>query len=64
MVVDTSALIAILFNEPDAGAFAAAIAAAPKRLISAVSALEAAIVFKGNDFGKTDITVAPSTIAH
>ncbi len=134
MVVDTSALLAILFKEPDASAFAAAIAAAPKRLISAVSALEAAIVlacrkgadgvsvldellataqfeivsldeaqyllareaysrfgkgrhpaglnfgdccayalarhldvpllFKGNDFGKTDITVAPTTVAH
>ena len=132
MVVDTSALIAILFNEPDAGAFAAAIASAPTRLISAVSALETAIViecrkgadgasvldepfsaaqfeivsldkaqyllareaysrfgkgrhpaglnfgdccayalsrhldvpllFKGNDFGKTDIAVAPTTV--
>lgn len=134
MVVDTSALIAILFNEPDAGAFAAVIASALKRRMSAVSALEAAIVlecrkgadgvsvldellaaaqfeivsldeaqyllareaysrfgkgrhpaglnfgdccayalarhlnapllFKGNDFGKTDITVAPYTVAH
>ena len=46
MVIDTSALIAILLNEPETEAFAAAIAAAPSRLISAVSALETAIVIE------------------
>jgi ribonuclease VapC len=44
MVVDSSALIAILLGEPEAEAFSQAIVSAPKRLVSAVSALEAAIV--------------------
>jgi ribonuclease VapC len=46
MVIDTSALIAILLNEQETERFALAIAAAPSRLISAVSALEAAIVIE------------------
>jgi ribonuclease VapC len=46
MVVDTSALIAILLNEPEAHQFAEAMAADPKRLLSAVSALETAIVIE------------------
>ena len=46
MVIDTSALIAILLNEPETETFAAAIAAAPPRLISAVSVLETAIVIE------------------
>ncbi len=44
MVVDTSALLAILFNEEDADRFAGAIAAAARRLISAANLLEAGIV--------------------
>jgi ribonuclease VapC len=44
MVIDTSALIAILANEPEAELFEAAIDADPIRLISAASVLEAAIV--------------------
>ncbi len=44
MVIDSSALLAILLGEPDAELFARAIAGDPKRLVSAVSALEAAIV--------------------
>jgi ribonuclease VapC len=44
MVIDTSALIAILFNEPDADDFDTAIANATSRLISAVSVLEAGMV--------------------
>ena len=44
MIVDTSALIAILRDEPDAGACAAAIAASPDRRISAANFVEAAIV--------------------
>ena len=44
MIVDTSALIAILRDEPDASLFAAAIAAASVRRISAANFLEAAIV--------------------
>ena len=46
MVIDTSALIAILLNEPETEAFVAAISAAPSRMISAVSALETAIVIE------------------
>jgi ribonuclease VapC len=44
MVIDTSALLAILLQEPDAPQLALAIRAAQVRLVSAVSALEAAIV--------------------
>ncbi len=44
MVIDTSALLAVLFGEPEAETFAHAIASDPKKLISAFSALEAGIV--------------------
>ena len=44
MVIDTSALTAILFGEPEASAFASVLATGSPRLVSAVSALEAAIV--------------------
>jgi ribonuclease VapC len=44
MVIDSSALVAILLSEPEAEAFARAIALDSKRLVSAVSALETAIV--------------------
>ena len=44
MVVDTSAAMAILQREPEAEAFARAIEAAPTRLISAVSVLEAGML--------------------
>lgn len=44
MVIDTSVLIAILANEPEAELFETAIDADPIRLISAASVLEAAIV--------------------
>ena len=46
MVIDTSAIIAILLAEPEAPAFARAIARDPKRLMSAVSALEAGLVIQ------------------
>jgi ribonuclease VapC len=46
MVVDSSALLAILFGEPQAAFFAGRIARDPKRLLSAVSALETAIVLQ------------------
>lgn len=46
MVIDTSALIAILLAEPEAEAFARALASDPRRLVSAVSAFEAAIVIR------------------
>jgi ribonuclease VapC len=44
MVIDTSALAAILFNEPDAESFEAKIADAPTRAISTATLLESAIV--------------------
>jgi ribonuclease VapC len=46
MVIDTSALVAILLDEPDARRYAAAIDAARTRLISAASVLETAIVLE------------------
>ena len=46
MVIDTSALIAILLGEQDAEALARAIARDPKRLISAFTGLETAIVIE------------------
>jgi len=55
MVIDTSALLAVLLDEPEAPAFARAIAAAPRRLLSAFSALETAIVIeakKGESGGR------------
>ena len=48
MIVDTSALIAILRDEPQASAFATAIAGAERRHISAANYLEAAIVIDGS----------------
>ena len=44
MIVDSSAIIAILRNEPDAAAMAEALQAAPVRRISAVTYVEAAVV--------------------
>ena len=46
MVLDTSALLAVLLAEPEAESFARAIAGDAKRLLSAVSAFEAAIVIR------------------
>ena len=44
MIVDTSAVLAILFNEGDAAGFAKAIAEAGSRRMSAANFVEAAIV--------------------
>ena len=44
MVIDTSAVLALLFNEPEADAVEMAIEADPVRLMSAATAVEAAIV--------------------
>ena len=44
MIVDTSALIAIAWDEPERGRFEDAIEADPIRLVSAASVLEGAIV--------------------
>jgi ribonuclease VapC len=48
MIIDASALIAILRNEPEAASCAAAIEDAPERRISAVNFVEAAIVIDGS----------------
>ena len=46
MVIDTSAIAAIAFNEQEAGSFREKIADDPVRLISAATALEAAMVIE------------------
>ena len=48
MVIDTSALIAILQKEPEAEAFTRAIFRDSRRLISVMTALEAEMVFSIN----------------
>jgi ribonuclease VapC len=48
MIVDSSAIIAILQNEPDADALAAALQRAPVRRVSAVTWVESAVVTDGN----------------
>lgn len=46
MVIDTSAIVAIAFGEPEAPAFEQRIASDPIRLISAATVLEAAMVIE------------------
>ena len=48
MIVDTSAIVAILRNEPEAESFAHAIASAKNRRVSAVNFVEAAAVIDGS----------------
>ena len=48
MIIDTSALIVILRDEPEASEFTIAIADADRRRISAANYLEAAIVIDGS----------------
>lgn len=75
MVIDTSALIAILQNEPTADALVAAIESAPARLISAASVVEASLVLiaRYGDSGDAlldrllrtlDVEIVPITEAH
>jgi ribonuclease VapC len=47
MVIDTSAIVVILFNEPERYEFDRLIAVADVRLISAVTRVEAAFVIEG-----------------
>ena len=51
MVIDTSAIVAIFFNEPDAVSYRERIADDPIRLISAATLLETALVIEGR-FGE------------
>jgi ribonuclease VapC len=75
MVIDTSAIIAILFGEPEAATFAEAIERDAVRLISAASVLEAAIVVESElgDSGAREldlllyqagITITPFSLEH
>jgi ribonuclease VapC len=52
IAVDTSALMAILLSEPDAGACAQALAAEPQVLISAGTVAEALIVARRRNLGE------------
>ena len=55
MVLDTSALLAVLLDEPEAPVFAKAIAADPRRLLSAFTALETSVAVeakKGENGGR------------
>lgn len=47
MVIDASAIVAILFDEPERARFAAATDAAALRLLSAVTFVEATLVVEG-----------------
>lgn len=73
MILDSSAVMAILLREPDALAYAAAIAAATRRAISAANWFEAAIIAdrRGNAvareafepfFATFAVEVAPVTV--
>jgi len=74
MIIDTSALIAILRDEPEAAAYAKAVARARSRRVSAVNYVEAAVVIDGSRdpvasrrfdqlFQEADIVVEPVTEA-
>jgi ribonuclease VapC len=57
MVIDTSVIISILLDEPEAAEFAAALAQDPLRLLSAANLLEASIVIetRKGDEGARDL---------
>ncbi len=74
MILDTSALIAILRDEPEAAAYAKAVARARSRRVSAVNYVEAAVVIDGSRdpvasrrfdqfFREAEIAVEPVTEA-
>jgi uncharacterized protein with PIN domain len=56
MVIDTSAIIAILWNTEDRARCIEAIQAAPVRLMSAVSAYEASVVVFARRKSKADVS--------
>jgi ribonuclease VapC len=57
MVIDTSAIVAILSNEPERERFIGLIEAAPIRRLSAASRVEATLVVEGRkrDAGRADL---------
>ena len=75
MIIDTSAVLAVLFGEPDAGRYEEAIAAAWPRRMSVVALLEAAMVVEGRGgaaagqeldtlLERSEIELAPATPEH
>jgi ribonuclease VapC len=75
MVIDTSAIVAIAFNEPEAKSFRERIADDPVRLISAATVFEAAMVIEtrlgeagGAEFDlwlhKADVEIVAVTAEH
>lgn len=63
MVLDTSAILAILLNEPEINAFSAAIERDPVRLLSAASLVEAALVVESRhgEAGRRDLDLLLQT---
>lgn len=57
MVLDTSALVALLLAEPSAPRLAAAVQAAPTRYVSAASVLETALVMQARVGEQGDLEV-------
>ncbi|MFZ1413763.1 MAG: type II toxin-antitoxin system VapC family toxin [Defluviicoccus sp.] len=57
MVLDTSAILAILFDEPERAAFVRLIAADPVRLLSAASLVEVSLVIESRkgEGGRADL---------
>jgi ribonuclease VapC len=57
MVIDSSAIVAILFDEPERARFNEQIAAATTRLMSAANRVEATLVIEGRkrDAGQADL---------
>ena len=75
MIIDTSAVLAVLFGEPDAGRYEEAIAAAWPRRMSVVALLEAAMVVESRGgaaagqeldtlLERSEIELAPVTPEH
>jgi ribonuclease VapC len=59
MVIDTSAIIAVIFNEPEAAAISTKLAAAERRLISAATLVEATVVLTRQTKSGDDRDLAP-----
>lgn len=57
MVVDTSALLAILFAEPEADAMVLSLARDPRRLIGAPTLLEASAVMRARKGGAGEVAL-------
>jgi ribonuclease VapC len=57
VIIDTSALLAILLDEPESSALVAAISAAPVRLIAAPTLVEASAVLHGRKGPSGDVAL-------